>query len=78
METAQFSFEKGWMQVRNKDLQNCKRDLMQCLNITTNVGFRKRLKGEYEPRVSEYRAIEAVFSKYGVTDVWGRAEQANS
>jgi hypothetical protein len=29
------------------------------------------LHGEVEPKVSEAEKIEAIFAKYGVTDVWG-------
>lgn len=45
--------------------------LMAALNINTRMAFLNRLKGEVEPKVSEARAIEAVFAEYGIKDVWG-------
>ncbi len=44
---------------------------MDKLSIRTRQSFHLRLNGEIEPKVSEARAIEEVFSEYGITDVWG-------
>lgn len=44
---------------------------MAALDINTRMAFLNRLKGEVEPKVSEVRAIEAVFAEYGIKDVWG-------
>ena len=67
----EFSFHKGWSQVKNGDVTNCRKELMEALGITTRMAFLLRLKGKVEPRVSEAQAIERVFAKYGVTDIWG-------
>nr|DAJ89868.1 MAG TPA: hypothetical protein [Caudoviricetes sp.] len=73
MSKEQFSFNKGWSQVRNGDLPECRKRLMTALNIKTRAAFLNRLKGDVEPKVSEVRAIEDVFAQYGITDVWGIA-----
>lgn len=66
-----FSFQKGWSQVKNGDLAECRDKLMAALNITTRAAWGKRLKGEVEPKISEVRAVENVFAEYGITEVWG-------
>lgn len=46
---------------------------MTALGLNTRMAFLQRLNGNVEPRISEYKAIEEVFAKYGITDVWGKA-----
>lgn len=72
MSEEQFSFNKGWLQVKNGDIAECRKKLMVALNINTRMAFLNRLKGGVEPKVSEARAIEKVFAEYGITDVWGK------
>ena len=71
MSKEQFAFQLGWSQVKNGDISECRAKLMAALNINTRMAFLNRLKGEVEPKVSEARAIEAVFAEYGIKDVWG-------
>ena len=71
MSKEQFSFNKGWLQVKTGDAPEVKRRLMAALNITTRVAWNKRLKGEVEPKVSEAKAIQEVFADYQITEVWG-------
>lgn len=68
---SKFSFLKGFNQVKRKDIAKVKRELMETLQITTRPAWDSRLKGKVEPRVSEAEAIESVFSKYGIKEVWG-------
>lgn len=66
-----FSFKKGFGQVMNKDADTVRLEIMKALKITTLQGFRNRLGGNVEPRVSERAAIEKIFAKYGIKDIWG-------
>ena len=66
-----YAFQRGFSQVMNKDVQAVRHEIMEALNVTTRPAFLSRLGGEVEPKVSEAEKIEAIFSKYGVTDVWG-------
>lgn len=66
-----YSFQKGFGQVMQKDAYEVRTRIMQALNITTHQGFRFRLKGVYEPKASEAKAIEDIFHEYGITDIWG-------
>lgn len=61
----------GWSQVRNKDMQSVRKELMKVLGVTTRAAFLARLKGDVEPKVSQAKAVEEVFAKYGVKNVWG-------
>jgi len=68
---SEFSFLKGYNQVQRKDTAQVKDEIMQALCITARTNWYFRLYGKVEPKVSEAKAIEAVFEKYGITDVWG-------
>lgn len=68
-----YSFEKGWSQVKNGDILDVREKLMRALNITTRAAFYNRRKGTVEPKFSEIAAIEKVFAEYGIKNVWGRA-----
>ncbi|MDD7529537.1 MAG: hypothetical protein PUK16_01065 [Prevotellaceae bacterium] len=74
MSKEHFSFKKGWSQVKYGDIPRCREELMAALNVKTRAAFLNRMKGEVEPKVSEAKAVEEVFSEFGITDVWGIAE----
>lgn len=67
----QFSFQKGYQQLQLKDHEDARRKIMKALSLKSLQGFRYRLIGTYEPKVSEKEAIEAIFAEYGITDIWG-------
>ncbi len=69
-----FSFQKGFSQVQQKDVSEVKNKIMSALNIRTRPGWKYRLDGRIEPKVSEAAAIETIFAEYGITDVWGEYE----
>ncbi len=71
MSKEQFSFQKGFSQVMQKDISNVKSEVMSALGITTSVAWLNRLNGKVEPKVSEAKAIEETFAKYGIKEVWG-------
>lgn len=71
MSKEHFSFNKGWAQVKNGDIPRCREELMAALNVKTRAAFLNRMKGEVEPKISEAKAIEDVFAKYGIKEVWG-------
>lgn len=73
MSKENFSFRLGWSQVKNGDIQKVRKELMKALGIKTNMAFLNRMKGVVEPKISEAKAIEETFAKYGITKVWGAA-----
>lgn len=71
MSKENFAFQLGWSQVKNGDLPKVRKELMNVLGVTTRAAFLARLKGDVEPKVSQAKAVERVFAKYGVKNVWG-------
>lgn len=71
MENINYSFKKGYNQVPVGKVKEVKAELMQELGIKSDPSWLTRLRGNYDPKVSDIRAIERVFSKHGITDVWG-------
>lgn len=66
-----FSFVRGMNRVPMMNVVAVKNEICAELGVVNRTSFYKRLYGEIEPKVSEAQAIEQVFAKYGVTDVWG-------
>lgn len=71
MSKEQFAFQLGLSQVKNRDIQKVKKELMQKLGLSSRMAFLNRVKGNVEPKVSEAKAIEETFAKYGIKEVWG-------
>ena len=70
-QSDEFSFKKGYDQLPKSDYRKVRQEIMDVLKIRTLQSFYQRLNGQIEPKVSEAEAIEAVFAKYGITEVWG-------
>lgn len=66
------SFRRGYDQLQRKDIVAAKRELMEALGLSSNIGFYNRLNGKVIPKVTEAEVIEGIFAKYGVIEVWGR------
>lgn len=67
----QFSFKCGFMQLKQRDVQTVKKEIMSGLGITTRAAWGQRLNGKTEPKLPEKEFIEKVFRRYGIIDVWG-------
>lgn len=70
----EFSFLRGWSQVKNFQMAQVKAEILKALNLKTRVSWYQRLYGNIEPRITEAKAIESIFAKYNITDVWGITE----
>ena len=66
-----FAFKKGYGQIQHKDMPVIRQELMAALGVNTRMSLLNYIKGATEPRVSQAEAVEAVFAKYGITEVWG-------
>ena len=66
------SFRRGSDQLQRKDVVAAKKELMEALGLSSNIGFYNRLNGKVIPKVTEAEIIEGIFAKYGVIEVWGR------
>ena len=70
-EKKRFYFKKGWRQVRKQDRLSVKMEIMQALNIESEITFNQRMKARVIPNVIEWEEITRVFAKYGIKDCWG-------
>jgi hypothetical protein len=66
-----YSFHKGYSQIALKDTKKIRREIMDTLGRKENSSqWYQRLRGDVEPKISEVHAIEAIFAKYRITDIW--------
>ena len=66
-----FAFLHGFNQITVKDAKQVQKEIMKALSIKTRVAWYSRLYGDVEPKITEYNAIERIFTKYGVKQCWG-------
>lgn len=66
-----FSFKKGYGQIQQKDLPKVRAELMTALGVSNKMSLSNYMRGRIEPKVGQSKAVEEVFAKYGITDVWG-------
>jgi len=66
-------FWKGWQQLQLKNVTSARRELFEALGIheDSRMSWQNYRNGKTEPSASRAAAIEGVFAKYGITDVWG-------
>lgn len=66
-----YSFLKGWDNLKQRDVDCAKQDLMNALNIKSNATFYRRLRGQIVPTIEEHDSIIGIFKKYGVKQPFG-------
>lgn len=70
MARKEFSFEKGWSQLKIGEAPKVKAEIMDALHIKGNCSFYRRKNGEVEHKLDERRTIERVFARHGIKEVW--------
>ena len=71
--TKSFSFQRGFGQIQNKDLPAVRKELMKALGVTSRMSLNNYLNGKVIPKVPQAEAVETVFNRYGITDIWGES-----
>ncbi|MDR0620254.1 MAG: hypothetical protein LBG17_10225 [Bacteroidales bacterium] len=66
-------FQRGWMAVSQKNAAKVRGKLKAAMGVTTHQSFRDRMNGKVFLSEAEIKEIEAIFKKFGVTDIWGKA-----
>lgn len=66
-----FSFLRGFNQVPVSCASKVKEEILQALKLNNRVSWYQRLYGNVEPKMTEAKAIEDIFKKYEITEVWG-------
>ena len=65
-----YSFRKGYRQLTIDEAPAVREEIIDKLGIK-RTAFYSRLRGEVEPKVSEYLTIERIFKKRGISEIWG-------
>lgn len=72
---TRYSFRKGYMKVSLEDKNAVRQELMELLGITSMTYFSRVLNcGIINIRLPFYEAINQVFLKRNITDVWTTEE----
>ena len=71
-----YSFVRGYGQVQKRHLKVVKAELMKAFDILTETSWRNRRDGGADLSVRQKEAVEEIFAKKGITDVWGSLEEA--
>lgn len=66
-----YSFLKGWDDLKQRDVDSAKQELMDALNIKSDATFYRRLRGQIVPTLEEYTQVLNVFKKYGIKQPYG-------
>lgn len=68
---SKFSFSKGFGQVQLKDAEQVKTEIMAVFGNKSRQSWYDRLNGRYDPTKPQYDAVEEIFHKRGITEIWG-------
>jgi hypothetical protein len=66
-----FSFKRGFGQIKQKDIPKVRKELMDALGVNTRMSLSMYMRGLTEPRISQAEAVEKVFANYDITEIWG-------
>lgn len=66
------SFKRGYNKVPKGLLGQVKKEIMDIMEITSNSGWFGKLNGLTTLKQIEREAIEEIFAKYNITDIWGK------
>ncbi len=68
---TRYSFKKGWSQISIGEKKKVEGELRKALNINGGTYFSTILnRGIYDISVPRYEAINEVFNKRGITEIW--------
>lgn len=68
---SKFSFVKGLGQIQLKDVDDVKSEIMAVFEINNRTSWADRLHGRFDPTKPQFDAVEAIFHKRRITDIWG-------
>lgn len=72
---TRYRFRKGYLQVTLSDKKEVQRELMQVLGTADRAYFPQLLnKGIVNISLPRYEAINHIFARKGITDVWETEE----
>jgi hypothetical protein len=65
-------FSNGYGRLQIKDKESAYKELWAALEINNRVSFYQYRDGKIETKASQAEAVENVFKKYGITNIWGK------
>jgi transcriptional regulator with XRE-family HTH domain len=65
-------FCKGYGQLQIKDKDSAYKELWSALGVSSRTALSQYRRGKIEPKASQAEAVEKVFKKYGITEIWGK------
>lgn len=73
-EKERIGFNRGCGYLQLKDIPSWRKDMYAILKVKDRTSLSLYRTGKREPRLSQVRAIEAAFNKYGVptNKIWGQ------
>jgi hypothetical protein len=65
------SFKRGYLKVPKGKLQQVKQEIMTVLEIYSKSAWFSKIDGRTTLKQIEKEAVEKIFEKHGITDIWG-------
>lgn len=65
------SFRRGYSQIPDYRQKEIKAETMLTLSLNNDQQWARRLRGEIFLNLAERAAIEGIYIKYGIVDIWG-------
>jgi hypothetical protein len=65
-------FNKGFLQLRQKDVEECTKRLYAALGINNPVSFSQYRNGKNEFKITQVINVTNVFESFGIKNVWGK------
>jgi len=63
-------FERGLSRLRIADFDQAREEIMAAIGINNRVSWFEYKTGRRELKIGQAKAVEEVFKKYGITDIW--------
>ena len=67
-----YAFNRGYRQIAPTDRDRFIKAVMKILKVQTVQSFYGYCRGAKELKISEAVALEKLFAKYHITDIWGK------
>ena len=67
-----YAFNRGYRQISPNDRDRFIKAVMRILKVQTVQSYYVYCRGERELKISQAVALEKLFAKYGVAEIWGK------
>ena len=67
-----YAFKKGFLRLSTNDKKKFMKAAMRIFKVQSENSFYEYCRGSREPKISQAVALEKLFAKYHVTEIWGK------